>query len=233
MPRKGPCILVIDDDVQLARDLRNNLLLNNYECLVAHSGEEGLKLLDAHHIDLVLLDLWLPQMSGLDVCRKMRSQSPSPPIVVISVLGKDKDIVQALDLGADDYVSKPFAMDVLLARIRVRLRAANPMPTTPVQSFTAGPLEIDFSQHIILLNGEYVTLSNTEYALLEVLVMNNGKIVTTKMLLSKVWGDVHSNERQFVHVYINRLRKKIEPDPAHPRFIRSERGIGYRFMLGD
>lgn len=233
MPRKGPCILVIDDDVQLARHLRNNLMLNNYECLVAYTGEEGLERLDAVHIDLVLLDLWLPRMSGLDVCRKMRTQSLLPPIVVISVYGKDKDIVQALDLGADDYVTKPFNMDVLLARIRARLRPATPMPAVPAQSFAAGPLKIDFKQHLVLLNGEYVNLSNTEYDLLEVLVMNNGAIVTTKMLLSKVWGDVHSNERQFVHVYINRLRKKIEPDPARPRFICNERGIGYRFMMGD
>ena len=107
------------------------------------------------------------------------------------------------------------------------------MPAVPAQSFAIGPLKIDFRQHLVLLNGEYMNLSNTEYDLLKVLVMNNGKIVTTKMLLSKIWGDIHSNERQFVHVYINRLQKKIEPDPAHPHFILNERGIGYRFMTGD
>ncbi len=235
MPRKDSHILIVEDDLEVAGLLRYHLMLNNYKCHIVNTGEGALAFLASHQIDLMLLDLLLiPGMSGLEVCEKIRAHSFQPPIIVISaVYVQDQDIVKAFDLGADDYVIKPFNMDVLLRRIRVVLRRTDLLSEAAQEEIVTGQLRINFTQELVQLHGEDVKLSPIEYALLEVLVKNRGRVVTKKMLLSKVWGDSDRAASEYLHVYINHLRRKIEPDPRHPRFIRTERSFGYRFTLEE
>jgi len=186
------------------------------------------EVVEQESLDLMLLDLGLPGMSGLEVCEQVRSHSDLP-IIVISVKNKERDKVAALDLGADDYVSKPFGINEVLARIRVALRhAARMMPRTD-PTMTIGPLQIDFAQQLVNIDGQEVKLTPTEYDLLKVFVMNSGKIMTQQMLLTQVWGSNNDAKAHYLHVYIGHLRRKIEPDPSHPRFLITISGVGYRF----
>ncbi|HCI81892.1 MAG TPA: DNA-binding response regulator [Ktedonobacter sp.] len=228
MSRSGAYILVIDDEVEIVRALQRSLSAHGYKVFTARSGEEGLMLNAQHKPDLLLLDLMLPGMSGLDVCRQVRKES-NVPIIVLSVKGTERDKVQALDLGADDYIPKPFGIDEVLARIRVALRhmAQIQMGTEP--HFHSGALFIDFSLRCVRVNEQEVQLTPTEYDLLKVFVTNRSKILTRQMLLTQVWGaDAHSREHS-LHVYVAQLRRKIEPIPDQPQFILTIPGVGYRF----
>jgi two-component system KDP operon response regulator KdpE len=232
MSKGGARILVVDDEAEIVRALQRSLTAHGLEVFTASSGEEALEAVAHHRPDVMVLDLGLPGMSGLEVCREVRAQS-NLPIIVLSVKDTERDKVQALDLGADDYVSKPFGMNEVLARIRVALRHNAQVESGTEPVFTAGPLRVDFAQRQVLLNGQEVKLTPTEYDLLKALIKNRGKIMTRQMLLSQVWGTVYGAESHYLHVYVGQLRRKIEPDPANPRFILTISGVGYRFSADD
>jgi two-component system, OmpR family, KDP operon response regulator KdpE len=228
MSKGGARILVVDDEIEIVRALERSLAAHGFEVFTAGSGEEALEAISHHRPDLMLLDLGLPGMSGLEVCKRVRAQS-NLPIIVLSVKDTEHDKVQALDLGADDYVSKPFGMNEVLARIRVALRHSAQVESGTEAIFTVGPLRVDFAQRLVQVDGQEVKLTPTEYDLLKALIKNSGKIMTRKMLLSQVWGTGYGAESHYLHVYVGQLRRKIEPDPAHPRFILTISGVGYRF----
>lgn len=232
MSKSGARILVVDDEIEILRALQRNLSAHGYEVFTARSGEQALEEIFMHRPDLMLLDLGLPGVSGLEVCKKVRVES-NLPIIVLSVKDTERDKVLALDLGADDYVSKPFGMNEVLARIRVALRHSAQVHSGTEPMFTAGPLKVDFAQRLVTVNGVEVKLTPTEYDLLKVLIKNNGKILTRQMLLSQVWGTGYGADAHYLHVYIGQLRRKIEPDPTHPRFILTISGVGYRFSSDD
>jgi len=225
-------ILVVDDKASIVLFLKRSLEQNNYEVYTANRGKEALEVIAQHEVDLVLLDLGLPDIGGLQVCKELRARYPSLPIIIVSVKSDERDKVQALNLCADDYVSKPFYMSEVLARIKVQLLHANRMRAGAERHvFTAGPLSVNFEQRSVKVNGQEVDLTYKEYELLYVLVNNRGRIVTYDVLLSKVW-DNDLSEYKNVHVYINRLRKKIEM-PAQHRFIYNEPKVGYRFQIDE
>ncbi len=232
MSKGGARILVVDDEVEIVRALQRSLTAHGFEVFTAYSGEEALEAVIRYRPDVMVLDLGLPGMSGLDVCREVRAQS-NLPIIVLSVKDTERDKVQALDLGADDYVSKPFGVNEVLARIRVALRHSAQVESGTQPVFTAGPLRVDFAQRQVSLDGQEVKLTPTEYDLLKALIKNRGKILTRQMLLSQVWGTGYGTESHYLHVYVGQLRRKIEPDPANPRFILTISGVGYRFNADD
>jgi two-component system, OmpR family, KDP operon response regulator KdpE len=233
MSKRKARILVVDDEKEITRALQRGLSTYGYEVLVTHSGEEALELIERQRPDLLLLDLGLPGISGLEVCKQVRAQSHLPPIIVISVRSRESEKVRALDLGADDYVSKPFGMKEVLARIRVALRHASHMPAQIASTVTIGPLQVDFEQRAVSVNEQEVRLTPTEYDLLKLFIEHRGKIVTQQMLLTRVKGSDHNKQPHYLHVYIGNLRRKIEPDPAHPRFLQTISGVGYRFHDED
>ncbi len=232
MSKSGARILVVDDEIEILRALQRSLTAHGFEVFSASNGEEALEAIAHHRPDLILLDLGLPGISGLEVCRRVRAES-SLPIIVLSVKDAERDKVQALDLGADDYVPKPFGIDEVLARIRVALRHSAHVQSGTEPTFSAGPLRVDFAQRLVQVNGQEVKLTPTEYDLLKALIKNRGKIMTRHMLLAQVWGTGYGTESHYLHVYIGQLRRKIEPDPAHPRFILTISGVGYRFSADD
>ena len=232
MSKGGARILVVDDEVEIVRALQRSLGAHGFEVHAAYSGEEALEALAHYRPDVMVLDLGLPGISGLDVIREVRAQS-NLPIIVLSVKETERDKVQALDLGADDYVSKPFGINEVLARIRVALRHSAQVDSGTQPVFTSGPLSVDFAQRQVMLDGHEVKLTPTEYNLLKVFIKNRGKIMTRQMLLSQVWGTGYGAESHYLHVYVGQLRRKIEPDPAHPRFILTISGVGYRFNADD
>lgn len=226
-------ILVVDDKDPVLLQLKRGLERNGYEVYTARRGKEALEVLDQQTIDLILLDLKLPDIGGLQICKEVRVQYPSLPVIIISVVHEVGSIVEALNQGADDYVPKPFDMVEVLARIKVQLRHSNRLQArTESTSLTVGSLTINFEQRDVKVNGQEVDLTYTEYELLSLLARNRGRIVTYDILLSEVWGYDEVSELQSVHTYINRLRKKIE-NPANRRFIRNEPKIGYRFLADD
>jgi len=230
LSRQKPKILIVEDDIEIVRVLQRTLVAHRYEVVIAQNGEWALTVVQQQSPDLILLDLGLPGMSGLEVCKQVRASSDLP-IIVISVRSQERDKVYALDLGADDYLSKPFGIDEVLARIRVALRHAGRMSprleTEP--SITLGPLHVDFTQRLVFLNNQQVKLTPTEYDLLRVFLQNRGKIMTQHMLLAQVWGNDHDSKSHYLHVYVNHLRKKIEPNSTQPRFLQTIAGVGYRF----
>src|SRR5579859_4377101 len=232
MSKSGARILIVDDEIEIQRALQRSLSAYGFEVFTVGSGEEALEAIPQHRPDLMLLDLGLPGISGLEVCKQVRAQS-SLPIIVLSVKDAEREKVLALDLGADDYVSKPFGMNEVLARVRVALRHTAQVQSGTEPTFVAGPLRVDFAQRLVQVNGQDVKLTPTEYDLLKALIKNNGKIMTRQMLLSQVWGTGYGSEAHYLHVYIGQLRRKIEPDPAHPRFILTISGVGYRFNADD
>jgi two-component system, OmpR family, KDP operon response regulator KdpE len=223
-------ILVVEDRDTTVHQLKQSLESNGYEVYIARRGKEALDVIAQHRVDLVLLDLVLPDISGLYICKELRADYPALPIIILSVKSDEREKVRALNLCADDYVSKPYYTDELLARINVQFLHTNRMRSgTERRKFTAGPLEVNFAQRRVKVDGQEIDLTFTEFELLKTLVTNSGKIVTYDFILSKVWDDEDNSERKNIHVYINRLRKKIET-PAQCRFIYNEAKVGYRFQ---
>ena len=221
-------ILVVDDEPQIRRVMRATLSGLHYEVVDARSGEEALVTFRREMPDLVLLDLNMPGMGGLDTCRELRAFS-EVPVIILSVRNSEQDKVAALDAGADDYVTKPFGMQELLARIRAALRRAPSPPEGAPGMFRSEDLEIDFAARRVRLKDGEVRLTPKEFDLLRYLVAHAGKPVPHRELLQAVWGPDYGDETEYLRVFINQLRKKIEPNPSHPRFVLTEPWVGYRF----
>ena len=219
-------VLVVDDNPQMRRALRVGLVKHDFEVQLASSGEEALDLAASMAPGLILLDLMLPGRSGLEVCRELREWT-QVPIIMLSARGQEQDKVVALDCGADDYLTKPFGMAELLARIRAVLRRSQPTADTPV--LENGALRLDQSAHEVTLNGEMLHLTPTEYELLRYLMLHAGKIATHHTLLSAVWGPGYEDDNRILRLFVLQLRRKIEPDPSDPTYILTEPGVGYRF----
>ena len=219
-------ILVVDDEPQIRRVMRTSLASQGYMVLEARSGEEALETLRSERPDLVLLDINMPGISGLETCKEIRSNS-DVPIIILTVRNTEKDKVRALDAGADDYVVKPFGAEELLARIRAALRRA--AVTEPVSPFASPELQIDFERRKVTVKGRAVRLTPKEFELLRYLVAHAGKPVPHRRLLQAVWGPDYGEETEYLRVFINQLRKKIEPDSKRPRYIHTDPWIGYRF----
>ncbi|MGC9023075.1 MAG: response regulator, partial [Dissulfurimicrobium sp.] len=226
-------ILLIEDEPQMLRFLKIILQGHGYRLAEATSGEDGLTQVAVRNPDVVLLDLGLPDMDGLSVIQRMREWN-SVPIIVISAREQERDKVRALDLGADDYLTKPFGAGELLARIRVALRNMVMRKADRQQpSFISGNLEVDFLKRRVFLDGKDVHLTPIEYKLLATLVRNAGKVLTHSQLLKEVWGPLYIHQTQYLRVYMAQLRHKLETDPARPRFLINEPGVGYRFKIAD
>jgi two-component system KDP operon response regulator KdpE len=222
-------ILVVDDEPQIRRVMRTALAAHGYTITEARSGEEALEKVRSAPPDLVLLDMNMPGIGGLQACREIREGS-EVPIIILTVRSTEKDKVQALDAGADDYVVKPFGMEELLARIRAALRRTSAESMPPLNS---PELTIDFDRRLVTVRGDAVRLTPKEFQLLRQLVASQGKPISHRRLLQAVWGPDYGEETEYLRVFINQLRKKIEADPSHPRYIRTEPWVGYRFELPD
>jgi two-component system KDP operon response regulator KdpE len=219
-------VLVVDDDTQLLRALRIHLAARGYEVHIAVDGKAALRAAEEHEIDVVVLDLGLPDLDGTEVITALR-EFTTVPIVVLSARADSGDKVRALDRGADDYVTKPFGVDELMARLRAAARSAATVPENgPID---AGELTIDLAAKIVRRSGEEVHLTPTEWSLLDLLVRNRGRLVGRKQLLREVWGPVERKETSYLRVYVAQLRRKLERDPAHPEHLVTEAGLGYRF----
>jgi len=231
----APHILVIDDEPQIQRALRTILTEKDFRVTTASRGEEGLTLAATHEPDLVILDLGLPDMDGVEVCTRLREWTQCP-IIVLSVRDSERDKVAALDQGADDYLTKPFGIEELLARVRVALRhAASRKGPQGGQNkvVKAGPLTIDLAWHIIKRGEEEIKLTGTEYKLLTYLASNHGRVLTHQSILTHVWGPADADHTEYLRVYMRQLRKKLEEDPERPQYILTEPGIGYRFIADE
>jgi len=219
-------VLVVDDEPQILRALQTNLRGVGYEVATAATAREALAAAAMRPPDAVILDLVLPDGSGIDVARELRSWSEAP-ILVLSVVGDEAEKVAALDAGADDYVQKPFGIDELLARLRALLRRAGPS-TEPV--LEVGELVIDLDKRLVTVGGRRVQLTPNEFDLLRVLAQNEGKLMTHPALLREVWGPAYGTESHYLHVYVSQLRRKLEDDPSRPRYVLTEPGAGYRLV---
>ena len=222
----GPRVLVVDDEPQILRALQTNLRGAGYEVETAATGEQALAAAAIGRPEAVILDLVLPDLSGTDVTRELRRWS-SAPIVVLSAVGDEHEKVAALDAGADDYVTKPFGMDELLARLRAALRRSAPSGEPLIR---IGELEVDLEKRAVAVAGKPVSLTPHEFDLLALLARNEGKLLTHRTILREVWGPVYGTESHYLHVYVSQLRRKIEPDPARPRYLLTEPGAGYRLL---
>ena len=220
-------ILAVDDEPQILRTLRASLTARGHDVQTAPNGETALDVLAAGQPDLVLLDLGLPGIDGVEVIRRLRSWS-EVPVIVLSVRESQAEKVAALDAGADDFVTKPFAMDELQARMRAVLRRKGPAEVEP-PVVRAGDLEVDLPRHAVTRAGEPVHLTPTEFALLELMVTHPGKLLTHRWLLQKVWGEGYSDESHYLRVFVANLRKKLEDTPGEPSLILTEPGVGYRW----
>ncbi len=226
-PERSARVLVIDDEESIRRALRSILSMRKYEVSLAGSGAEGISLAIETNPELVILDLTLPDMDGMEVCRELRTWMTSP-ILILSVRGNESDKIRALDLGADDYLTKPFSAGELLARMRALLRRSESR-VVQLPEIQAGKLTVNLARRQVFLEGEEVSLTKTEFEILALLVQNVNCVVTYRMLAERLWGDREDREPQLLRVHVSNLRKKIEPNPALPRFIRTEPGIGFRF----
>lgn len=228
---QGARILIIDDEPQIRKLLKVTLQAHQYAVSEAATGEEGLRQATLASPDIILLDLGLPDRSGMDVLAEIREWS-NVPILVLTAKDREEDKITALDGGADDYVTKPFGMGELVARIRVALRHVAKSTHEPI--LHAGELSIDLAQRIVKLRDERIKLTPTEYELLKVLATHAGKVVTQRQLLQQVWGSQHNeSDSHYLRIYIGHLRKKLEEDSTRPQWIITEPGIGYRFMSGE
>jgi two-component system KDP operon response regulator KdpE len=229
--RPAPLILLIEDEPQMRRFLRAALGGHDYRLVEAATAKEGLAHAAGRNPDVILLDLGLPDADGLEVTRQLREWSRTP-IIVLSARGREQDKVAALDLGADDYLTKPFGVEELLARIRVALRHASLGPgDVPEPVFEVGELKVDLTQRQVFRAGQEIHLTPTEYKLLATLVRHAGKLLTHRQLLQEVWGSNFVTQNHYLRIYMMQLRQKIEPDPARPRLLLTEPGVGYRFKV--
>jgi two-component system, OmpR family, KDP operon response regulator KdpE len=219
-------VLVVDDEPQILRALQMSLRGAGYEVETAITGAQALTAAAVNPPDAVILDLVLPDMRGTDVCRELRTWT-SVPVIVLSVVGDEAEKVAALDAGADDYVTKPFGVDELLARLRAALRRVEG-ESEPVRE--VGELRVDIAGREVTFAGRQVQLTPHEFTLLSLLVRNEGKLLTHKAILEEVWGHAYADESHYLHVYVSQLRRKLEPDPARPRYILTEPGVGYRLV---
>lgn len=231
--RDKPCILVIDDEAQIRHFLRISLKTEGYELLEAENGEAGLGLCARHSPDLVILDLGLPDMDGSEVLSGLREWS-SAPVIILSVRDRELEKVKALDLGANDYVTKPFGVDELLARVRTQLRInqkGNDSAAPEASAiFDSGALYVDLAMRKVTVHGNPVRLTPKEFAVLKVLLLASGKIVTQSQLLKDIWGPTHTTDTHYLRILIGRLRQKLGDDPTEQRYIQTEPGVGYRFL---
>jgi len=229
-----PRILVIDDEPQILRALRAILAEQGFTVEAASRGEDGLTQAAAHVPDLVILDLGLPDIGGIEICRRLREWT-DVPIIILSVRDAEREKVAALDNGADDYLTKPFGIEELLARVRVALRRSARAHANSGQAGAvhAGPLEIDLAWHKVTRGGEELKLTATEFNLLAYLAVNRGRVLTHQSILEHVWGPADVNHTEYLRVYMRQLRKKLEVDPEHPQIIVTEPGVGYRFLADE
>lgn len=225
---EGVHVLVIDDEVQIRRFLRISLEASGYRVLEALTGGEGITRAAQHRPDIIILDLGLPDMDGLEVLRRLREWTKTP-VIILSVRDDDQGKVAALDAGADDYLTKPFSTDELQARIRVALRHAQPEAQEPL--FRCGDLTVDLSRRLVMLRGEPVKLTPTEYALLRLMIQHAGKVLTHGQILRTVWGPEYIGETHYLRVYFAQLRQKLEDNPALPKMLITEPGVGYRLIV--
>ena len=228
----APHILVIDDEPQIQRAIRTILTEKGFQVSTASRGEEGLTLAAAREPDIVILDLGLPDIDGIEVTRRLREWTQCP-ILILSVRDSERDKVAALDQGADDYLTKPFGIEELLARVRVALRHSSSRQGTPSKLVRAGGLTIDLAWHLVKRGEEEIKLTGTEYKLLAYLAANHGRVLTHQSILTHVWGPADADHTEYLRVYMRQLRKKLEADPEQPQYILTEPGIGYRFIADE
>jgi two-component system, OmpR family, KDP operon response regulator KdpE len=228
MDEHGLRVLVVDDEEEIRRFLRASLKTHQYEVIEANNGANAISLLRETHPDLMILDLGLPDMDGVEVTRRVRSWNQIP-IIILSVRSREADKIEALNSGADDYVTKPFGVGELLARIRVVMRRVGNTGTTPV--YQVGDLMMDLDRHRVTMAEKEIDLTPIEFDLLNVLIQNAGKVITQRTLIHKVWGAAYEDESRLLRVNISNLRHKIEPDPNQPSYILTELGIGYRLKF--
>lgn len=226
---KRPRVLVVDDEPETIKYVSANMHARGYDVLTAEDGQTALRVFEESAVDLVILDIMMPGPDGFEVCRTIRRQS-DVPIIMLSARGQESDIVRALDLGADDYLTKPFGVGEMLARVRAALRRTPQTGVAPHPPLVTEDLEIDFAARLVALRGREVQLTPTEYDLLMHLAINAGRVLTHRALLQAVWGPEYGDETEYVWVYIRRLRCKIEPDPGNPRYILTQPGVGYCFV---
>ena len=226
-------ILVVDDEPQITRVLRRSLQTHGYDVRTAADGEAALDVVHDWPPDLVVTDLTMPGMDGIELCRQLRAQA-ALPIIILSVKGEEQTKVKALDAGADDYVTKPFGMDELLARIRAALRRVpTNVPADVPSQLATGDFQLDLAAHRILVRGSEVHLTPKEFELLAYLIQHAGKVLTHRTLLAAIWGGDYTEQTEYLRVFVGQLRKKIEADPAKPQYILTEPWVGYRFTLGS
>ena len=228
---KGARILVVDDEPQIRRSLEVNLQGKGYSVISAATGEKALEAMTHRPPDVVIVDLVLPSMDGIELTRRIREQSPVP-IIVLSAIGDDQKKVEALELGADDYVTKPFHMEELSARVKsVLRRLALVSGTEPV--FRTGDLSVNFARREVQLNNEQIRMTPTEYDLLKYMIQHAGKVLTHRTLLIAIWGQAYADQAQYLRVFVGQLRKKLEKNTARPRYILTDPGVGYRFSTEE
>lgn len=232
MQTEAASILIVDDEPEIRRAVVGGLRAQGYEVRTASDGEEALRLASVAAPDLVILDLMMPGMDGLEVCRRLRAWS-DVPILVLSARAQERQKVQALDEGADDYLTKPFGMDELTARIRAALRRRGRAQPADAPTFTAGDLMMEYARRLVFKGGRELKLTPHEYGILRYLTQNADRVVTHRQLLAAVWGPEDVEETQYLRVHVGHLRRKIEDVPARPRFIVTEPGVGYRFRTTD
>ncbi|RME48461.1 MAG: DNA-binding response regulator [Chloroflexi bacterium] len=221
-------ILVVDDELETLKYVGANLSARGYDVLTAEDGRTALKVFSESVVDLVILDIMMPGPDGFEVCQAIRRES-DVPIIMLSARGRERDIVRALDLGADDYLTKPFGVNEMLARVRAVLRRTTQTPAASHPPVVVGALEIDFAARRVTVHGREIRLTPTEYDLLAHLAINAGRVLSHRVLLQAVWGPEYGDESEYLWTYIRRLRRKIEPDPSTPRYILTQPGVGYYF----
>ena len=228
-----PLILIVDDEPGIVRTLQSNLEANGFKTLAATNGVRALEIIEEQQPDLLILDIMMPNMNGFEVCHRVRKFSQIP-IIMLSARRSEEDKVKSLNLGSDDYISKPFGMSELVARLRAVLRRTTYFDTMPAKpAITIGDLTINFRKRQVTLASKDVLLTPTEYSLLRELVLNEGVVLTHSQLLNKVWGPEYREEREYLRVFIGHLRAKLEPDPTKPRYIVTAPGVGYKFHTED
>jgi len=226
---KEPVVLVVDDEKPLREFVRRNLEARHYQVLTASNGLEALALFNTSKVDLVILDLMMPHLDGLETTRRIRESSETP-IIILTALGEESDKVQAFDMGADDYLTKPFGVGELLGRVKAVLRRARWIePSSFKEKLVKGYFIVDMEKHIVTIREDSLNLTPTEYNLLVFFIRNAGKVISHRIILQNVWGPEYGDESEYLRVYVGRLRQKIETDMNNPQHLLTEHGIGYRF----